>query len=357
MIVSGVSYACGLPPAATARARGLWARPRVMDSGWHIVEHRGRAALEELKADWQRLYAAMPLRTGFHAYETHLAYFDLLMAAPKRFRCLALRDADTVRAIVPLEARLERVPPIPVWGVPLHPHLMVSDVICPEDDARRALLPALLDYLRHRPEGRPLLVLGPLPADSVLWEGLQRLSGGHYSTRATMPAAVFDCERSFDEFSSRLSKHFRRNLRAHGKKLGSLENVRHVTATGAGIEDEFERFLELEASGWKGKSGTGSAIQLRPGLTAFYRTLASTLGIGWGEDRCEINSLYADGRCIASQFCMRTGSEYSIPKIAYDEEYSRLSPGLLLMEENARTLLRGSRHQAAQPPHQRAVAG
>jgi CelD/BcsL family acetyltransferase involved in cellulose biosynthesis len=52
-----------------------------------------------------------------------------------------------------------------------------------------------------------------------------------------------------------------------------------------------------------------------------------------GEDRCEINSLYVDGRCIASQFCLRTGSEYLIPKIAYDEAYSRLSPGLLLMEE------------------------
>jgi hypothetical protein len=306
-----------------------------MSSSWHIVEYRGREGLKQLEEDWRRLYAAMPLRTGFHAYEGHLAYLDLLMAAPERFRCLALRDADGVRAICPLEARAERAlgPPIPVWGVPRHPHMAVCDVICPEDDARRALLPNLLDYLRRRPEGRPLLVLGPLPADSVLWEGLQRLPGSRHCTRTTMPAAVLDCEQSFDELMSRLNKHFRRNLRAHRKKLGALQNVGRVAVTRDEIEGEFERFLELEASGWKGKSRTGLAIKLRPGHPAFYRTLARTFGTGIGEDRCEVNSLYADGRCIASQFCLRAGGEYSIPKIAYDEEYSRFGPGLLLMEE------------------------
>jgi hypothetical protein len=211
--------------------------------------------------------------------------------------------------------------------------MAVCDVICPEDDARRALLPNLLDYLRRRPEGRPLLVLGPLPADSVLWEGLQRLPGSRHCTRTTMPAAVLDCEQSFDELMSRLNKHFRRNLRAHRKKLGALQNVGRVAVTRDEIEGEFERFLELEASGWKGKSRTGLAIKLRPGHPAFYRTLARTFGTGMGEDRCEVNSLYADGRCIASQFCLRTGTEYSIPKIAYDEGYSRYSPGQLLFWE------------------------
>jgi Acetyltransferase (GNAT) domain len=304
-----------------------------MGPSWHIVEYRGREGQEQLEADWRRLYAAMPLRTGFQAYEAHVAYFRLLMAAPERFRCLALRDADGIRAICPLEARVERVlgPPIPVWAVPRHPHFRVSDVICPEDDARRELLPALLDYLRHRPEGRPLLVLGPLPAESVLWEGLQRLPGSCYYTRATVPAAVWDCEQSFDELSSRLTSHFRGRLRQLSRKLDALGGVCFTTVTEAGdLPGALDVFFQVEASGWKGQSGTGSAIQLHPELVAFYRALASAMGSQGADDGCEINSLYADGRCIASQFCLRTGGEYSIPKIAYDEEYSRLSPGLLL---------------------------
>ncbi len=306
-----------------------------MGPSWHIVEYRGRGGLEQLEADWRRLYAAMPLRSGFQAYEAHVAYLDLFMANPERFRCLALRDADGVRAICPLEARVERVlgPPIPIWGVPRHPHMPVCDIICPEDDARRELLPALLGYLRHRQEGRPLLVLGPLPADSVLWEGLQRLPGGRYCTGATMPADVFDCTQSFDELMSRLNKDFRGTLRKRWRRLSALDDVCFTTVTEAGdLPGALDVFFQVEASGWKGESGTGSAIQLHPELVAFYRTLASTLGSQGGEDRCEINSLYADGRCIASQFCVRTGGEYSIPKTAYDEDYSRHSPGQLLFE-------------------------
>ena len=56
-----------------------------------------------------------------------------------------------------------------------------------------------------------------------------------------------------------------------------------------------------------------------------------------GDDRCEINSLYMDGVCAASQFCVRTGGDYTILKIGYDEKYSRLGPGQVLLD---RTLKR-----------------
>jgi hypothetical protein len=211
--------------------------------------------------------------------------------------------------------------------------MMVSDVICPEDDARRELLPALFEYLRHTHEGRPLLVLGPLPADSVLWEGMQLMPQARTYTHNTQPADIFDCELTFDELSSRFGKSFRSKLRRQSRRLLALENVHFVNATGAGdLPRELDALLQVEASGWKGESGTGSAIQLHTDLVAFYRDLASTLGGHGPEDHCEINSLYADGRCIASQFCMRTGGEYVMPKLAYDEEYSRITPGLLLFE-------------------------
>ena len=303
-------------------------------AGWGVVEYRGREGMERLADDWRRLYAAMPLRTGFHAYETHLAYLEHLMAAPDKFRCIALTDGERLRAICPLEARLDRILGIPirVWGMPLHPHFMLSDVIGPEDDARRELLPAVVALLRSKPEGRRLLVVGPLPQESVVWNGLQRLSASRCSTDHTMPASVFDCQLSFDELMARLSKHFRRNLRSHRNKLSAYRDARFASATGAEIMAAFDVFLDLEASGWKGSSGAGSAIRLHPKVEAFYRTLASTLGGDGSTDRCEINSLYADDRCLASHFCMHAGKEYAMLKIAYDEGAARLGPGLLLLE-------------------------
>jgi Acetyltransferase (GNAT) domain len=304
-------------------------------AGWSVLEYRGRGALERLAADWKRLYSEMPLRTSAHAFEAHLAYFELLMAAPDRFRCLALADGQEVRAVCPLEATVDHIlgPPVAVWSVPRLPHMRIQDVICPEDEARRELLPAIVDYLRKNPEGRRLLVLGPLSEDSVIWAGAEHLDPETRCVRPTEPSDVFDCTMSFDELMSRLSKHFRRNLRSHRNKLSSLPDLRFVRATQTrDLVRELESFMQVEASGWKGAGGTRLAVQLRPKHPAFYTTLGTTLGGGASSDRCEINALYADGRCIASQYCARTGAQYVIHKIGYDETYRRLAPGLTLLE-------------------------
>ncbi len=86
---------------------------------WSIIESRGRPGLERLEADWRRLYAAMPLRTSFLAYEACLAHVDHVMGAPDRLRCLALTDGRQVRAICLLEPRTARVlgRRQRVWGV------------------------------------------------------------------------------------------------------------------------------------------------------------------------------------------------------------------------------------------------
>ena len=130
---------------------------------------------------------------------------------------------------------------------------------------------------------------------------------------------------------SRLSNKFRGDLRRRRRKLDALADVRFVTATDdADLAAEFETFLDVEASGWKGESGDRTAIRLRrEGSLAVYRALLSLRG---DEDHCEINALYAEGRCIASQLCMRTGGEFAALKIGYDESYSRLAPGMLLRE-------------------------
>ena len=304
---------------------------------WSIVEYRGREALKRLEADWKRLYDTIPERTAFHARESHAAYFAHLATAPDRLRCLVLSDGRAVRAVCPLEGRLDRAlgVPVRVWATPLGPHWPFSDVICPEDAARQALLPAVVDYLRRRPLGGCLLVLGPLPEPSVLWEGLHSFPAAAYCVTDAASPFVFDCERPFEELMGGLSKHFRKQLRNCRNRLASLSDVRFETADGSGSPTPLlDAFLEVEASGWKGERGTRSAIRLHEPLVSFYSDLAK--GFDGGEG-CEINALFAEGRCIAAEYCMRTGSEYACLKIGYDERYSRLSPGHLL---HARTLER-----------------
>jgi hypothetical protein len=303
-----------------------------MTLDWSIVEYQGRAGLIHLEADWRRLYSQMPLRTSYHTYEAQLSYVDDFMAVPDEIRCLVLREGRLVRAICLLEAGTDdhlglRVP---VWRTPALSHMRLSDVLCPEDEARRRLIPALVAHLRREPRGGRLLVLGPLPEESSLWHGLRRVPKSAYCTEGAGGMHVLDCTKTFDDMMARLSKKFRSDLRRRGRKLESLGDVRFVTATGqADLAAEFETFLDVEASGWKGAAGTRTAIRFRRGYQALYQSLISLHG---AEDYCEINALYAEGRCIASQLCARTGGEYAGLKMCYDEDYSRVTPGLLLLQ-------------------------
>ncbi len=279
----------------------------------------------------------MPRRTVFHSFDAHVAYVENFMERPELLLCLVLFDGDQARAICPLEQRIDRSLrlPIRVWGTPWHPHWPLSDAICPEDDARRAMLPLLVEHLQHRSNRAHMLVLGPFLEPSVLLDGLTDLTGASHSSHVGMQPFVFDCEQPFEELMARLPRHFRKELRRCGRRLASLEGVRFESVDADGdIERAFEEFLDLESSGWKGRTGSGTAIKLNPRYVAFYRALARDLDAG---DGCEINLLRAEGRCIAGEFCLRTGREYAALKIGYDETYSSLGPGQLLA---ARTLER-----------------
>ena len=217
--------------------------------------------------------------------------------------------------------------PLPVWGTPFGPHWPFSDVVCPEDDARAALVPALARYLRRRADGAPLLVLGPLPRRSVLWDGLAELGAACYAShcRPGRSSSIASCPSTSSWGGSRSTS--ARQLRNYGNRLAALPGVRFESAAGDEAASLFEAFLTVEASGGRGTGGTGSAIRLDLSRLAFYRALAPISAYG---DGCEINALFAEDRCIAAELCIRAGEAYAALKIGYDEDYARLSPGHLL---------------------------
>jgi CelD/BcsL family acetyltransferase involved in cellulose biosynthesis len=91
----------------------------------------------------------------------------------------------------------------------------------------------------------------------------------------------------------------------------------------------YDEFIEVEASGWKGGQGTRSAIKLNANICSFYRELVSTFAF---PGNCEINLLKAGSSCLAGQFCLRVGDTYNILKIGYDETYSAMAPGNILLD-------------------------
>ncbi|NNM72373.1 GNAT family N-acetyltransferase [Enterovirga aerilata] len=91
------------------------------------------------------------------------------------------------------------------------------------------------------------------------------------------------------------------------------------------IAAAFGAFIRIEAAGWKGRAGT--ALVHAPGAEAFFREAALALSLR-GEFR--IGTLSLDGLPVAVGLLAEHGRRAFYVKTAYDENFARFSPGLLL---------------------------
>ncbi|WP_417622721.1 GNAT family N-acetyltransferase [Parasphingorhabdus sp.] len=126
----------------------------------------------------------------------------------------------------------------------------------------------------------------------------------------------------------------RKEWRRLGKRLNEQGDVtfgQHLGA--AGLDEWTDEFLRLEKAGWKGKNG--SALDSSPETSAFFRqALAGAAAAGQLERR----DIRLDGKPLAMLVNFLSPPGAFGFKTAFDEEYSRFSPGVLLQIENLKFL-------------------
>ena len=174
--------------------------------------------------------------------------------------------------------------------------------------------------------------IADLPADSVLGGalGAETAAPEGWSRRPSRASARF----ALDGDACHPPGKLRRNLARLRRRLATRGALRVETVTGADgaptaarLEAAFERFLAVEASGWKGEEGT--AIARDPALTGFYRALLAPREPGLA---ARIDLLWLDEECVAAQYALVTDRRLSLLKIGYDERHADCSPGSLLLE-------------------------
>jgi CelD/BcsL family acetyltransferase involved in cellulose biosynthesis len=131
------------------------------------------------------------------------------------------------------------------------------------------------------------------------------------------------------ELHASLSGNFRKNLRKQAvrlQQLGEVEAqfVRAEDCTSAHIESVFA----LEAAGWKGREGTAIASNGRD--LAYYRELAAGLK---ASGYLEIHLLRVHDTVLAAHLAVRVGRTLTLLKIAYNEAFSAVGPGNMLLLE------------------------
>lgn len=113
------------------------------------------------------------------------------------------------------------------------------------------------------------------------------------------------------------------------RRLAEQGELKYVSAqTRNELRPAMERFLALEASGWKGKRGT--ALLCDPTLATFARAMVRHIA---RRGRCRIDALEVDGKPVAMGIVLSAGGKSFYWKTCYDEAFARFSPGVLFSLE------------------------
>jgi hypothetical protein len=126
----------------------------------------------------------------------------------------------------------------------------------------------------------------------------------------------------------------RKELRRLERRLAEVGRVTYdALASDGDLTAWLDEFIALEHRGWKGRGGT--ALGTDPAGHAMFCEMAHG---AFARGRWMTLALRVDGRAIAMKCNLRSGAGAVAYKIAYDEDFARYSPGVLLELEHARRL-------------------
>ena len=296
----------------------------------NIERFQGKQGLLSIKDEWNTIAASMPRKRYFHLHEFHLSYISSLEKDEDSVHFYVIRRDQHPIAIVPLALRTVKFFGMPYRIYTLFPdtsHLEgLTDCICSESNT--SLFKALMDHLKVSKTRWDILYVRKCLADSSILQLLNEEHGYTYNPEHSglnSYVAKPELDNIRNKIATKSQAKSNRNLRKLQRK-GKIELTHAVSIDD--LKKYLKRFIVLENSGWKGKSGT--SIKSDPKYAQFYDNLMESLG---GIGSCEIHLLSLDGQSIAGQVTFLVDDACYIAKIAYDESYSKMTPGILMCEQ------------------------
>jgi len=246
-------------------------------------------------------------------------------------RLLAIRDGEHLIGLLPLatEPRYGRLPLAHVenW---LHYHCFLGGPLLRRGHEAAAWT-AILDALDGDPQSRGLLHLTGLVENGPAHRALLAVANRPCDTVHRIERALLESDLSPTAYyEATVRKKKRKEIKRLQSRLAELGQVATTRLTGRDdLPAWIDTYLALEQSGWKGRAG--SALASEPHTAAFFR---DALTAAFDAGKLELLRLDLDGKPLAMlvNFLITPGS-FSF-KTAFDEEFSRYSPGVLIQLEN-----------------------
>ncbi|MGQ0665974.1 MAG: GNAT family N-acetyltransferase [Nitrospiraceae bacterium] len=249
---------------------------------------------------------------------------------------ITARAAGRLVALLPLLELRQMMFGLPVRVLvsPTNVHSCRFDLVVHRGPEGQAALRAIWDSFKKHREW-DILTLDYVSADGMLAQLVALARDQRYRTALieSFASPYFSLEGftgDWDSWLSRLKGDFRREIRRRARKLETQGEVRLLRLDQANSV-HLQRFYELEASGWKG--GEGTAIMCDPAIRCFYDEVATAAS---ERGYFSLYILEVSGRPIAGHFGLTYGNRYFVPKLAFDEQYSALAPGHLMVNAVAR---------------------
>lgn len=295
------------------------------------TEPRQRA---EIRRHWDELYDRSTVRQPTSRFEHVELWFDSFAPNARR-EALVVEENGRWLAVAPLiKTRLCGV--LPAWEVPYSFWAPSPEMLI---DAEQHRDPALIGSLLHgmMRNDRWLVRANELLGDSSV---VQQLEGAlaksdyehDWNTRyeiGKVPIHGVGAPVDWADFQRQLSGNFRRQMRKmlnRAEREGGVEMQVVRPTSGEEAKPWVLAGFDLEHRGWKGTNQT--SIMSQPKIAEFFCRQAGLLA---ARNKLIIANLLFKGELIAFEYGFRFKRTYFSPKIAYDENYSRLSPGHLLM--------------------------
>ncbi|HJQ69210.1 MAG TPA: GNAT family N-acetyltransferase [Blastocatellia bacterium] len=206
------------------------------------------------------------------------------------------------------------------------------------DGYARETIEAFFDWVDSYAHGCRLVELRQIPGDGPIHHLLVDLF--NESKRPSLVTdsftrAVFQRRADADSYMrAALSRVRRKEARRKQRRIleaGTVEYLRLEAADD--VERWIDDFLAFEAMSWKGQAGCALACDETD--RAFFKTVAIE---AFNRGQLMMLALSLNGRRIAYKCNFVAGRGSFAFKIAFDEEFARYSPGVLLEYENIRLL-------------------
>lgn len=272
---------------------------------------------------------------------THLASGDIKLCTGYN------SDTGGLTATMPVARAKGRYGPLSIVPAPLmvwqHPYAMVGVPLI-DRVGSEAALDNLFNNIKAQFSGPKVLLMRHVRSDGPLWPvlktALEHTGRRHVVLEAYDRAGLDVIDPNETTMRKLIGKKSASSIRASRRKLSELGKLTtHSVSESKAILSALETFLNLEASGWKGRAGT-ALLTSGDGHAAFIREGVAELA---KTNRARIDITLLNDEPIAGTLSIRGGTKAApnwMPwKTAYEERFIDYGPGSLTLHDVTESLL------------------